>query len=57
VGLYPGIFLPYQMLVGEITLVSLFLLIWMSVGMFIIGIFIFRLGLKKYSSGNLVLQM
>jgi ABC-type uncharacterized transport system permease subunit len=27
VGLYPGIFLPYQMLVGEITLVSLFLLI------------------------------
>jgi ABC-type uncharacterized transport system permease subunit len=57
VGLYPGIFLPYRMMIGESTLLSRLLLIWMSAGMFLIGILVFRRGLKKYSSGNLVLQM
>ena len=57
VGLYPGVFLPYRILLGEGNLLSRLLLICMSAGMFLLGLFIFRSGLKKYSSGNLVLQM
>jgi hypothetical protein len=55
--IYPGIYLPYYIMMGEANRTSRLLLIWASAGMFIAGICVFRQGLKRYSSGNLVLQM
>ncbi|MCF7835329.1 ABC-2 family transporter protein [Candidatus Gracilibacteria bacterium] len=57
IGLYPGVYLPYQMIVGESSLLNWIILIGSSVLMFLIGIGIFRRGLGRYSSGNLVVQM
>jgi ABC-2 type transport system permease protein len=58
VGLYPAVFLPYWMMSsGEGNLLTLLLLVVCSIGMLALGFFIFNRGLKRYSSGNLVLQM
>jgi len=57
VWLYPGVFLPYQMISAHASLMNRLVLIGMAVGMFFLGIYIFKTGLRKYSSGNLVVQM
>ncbi|MDR2416250.1 MAG: hypothetical protein LBD75_06735 [Candidatus Peribacteria bacterium] len=57
IGLYPGVFLPYLMLVDGTSALDRILLIGSSTLMFLIGILVFQWGLKRYSSGNLVLQM
>ena len=57
VGLYPALFLPYQMLLNGATMTNWIILIGSSVLMFLFWIYMFHRGLKRYSSGNLVLQM
>lgn len=57
VWLYPAIFLPYKMLIQWSTRIDRIILIGASILMFLIGIYTFHKGLKRYSSGNLVLQM
>ncbi|GHV25323.1 hypothetical protein FACS1894176_03510 [Bacteroidia bacterium] len=57
VGLYPGVFLPYRILVEGSTLFNWVILALISFAILLIGVLVFYRGLKKYSSGNLVLQM
>lgn len=57
IGLYPWVFLPYQMMVWKSNIESRLILICASIIMFILWIFIFHRWLKRYSSGNLVVQM
>lgn len=57
VGLYPGVFLPYQMMTGNPNIQNRLVLILASVAMFIFWIFVFYRWLRRYSSWNLVHQM
>ncbi len=57
VGLYPWVFLPYQMMTGKSNVESRVILILASIAMFIFWIFIFHRWLRRYSSWNLVIQM
>lgn len=57
VGLYPWVFLPYQMMTGEANLQNRLILIFASIAMFVFWIFMFYRWLKRYSSWNLVHQM
>lgn len=57
IGLYPGVYLPYQMIVGNASIRNWIVLVGSSIFMFLIGIWIFKRGLRRYSSGNLVVQM
>lgn len=55
--LYPWVFLPYRMMTSQAKPIQWIILIWSAVLIFIIGVFVFRRWLKRYSSGNLVVQM
>lgn len=57
VGLYPGVFLPYQMMTGNPNIQNRLVLILASVAMFVFWIFMFYRWLRRYSSWNLVHQM
>jgi ABC-2 type transport system permease protein len=57
IGLYPGVFLPYQMLISDTHLQDRVILVLASIAMFIVWIWIFYRWLRRYSSGNLVVQM
>ncbi|MFZ2150671.1 MAG: ABC-2 family transporter protein [Candidatus Absconditicoccaceae bacterium] len=57
IGLYPGVYLPYQMIIGNASMLDRIILFVSGALMFLIGIWIFKRGLRRYSSGNLVVQM
>jgi ABC-type uncharacterized transport system permease subunit len=57
IGLYPGVFLPYRILTDGSTLFHRVMLTVLSLAILLVGVGVFQWGLKKYSSGNLVLQM
>ena len=57
IGLYPWVFLPYQMMAWETNIVSRFILIFSSIAMFILWVYTFHRWLARYSSWNLVIQM
>ena len=57
IGLYPWVYLPYQMIVGNASVRDWVILFVSGILMFLIWIWIFRRWLRRYSSGNLVVQM
>lgn len=57
VGLFPFCILPYRLLSGDASGRRRAVLIGIDVGVFLLGIFAFTKWLKKYTSGNLIMQM
>lgn len=57
IWLYPWVYLPYQMIIWHAGIWNWTVLIVSSLLMFLIWIWIFKRGLGRYSSGNLVVQM
>lgn len=57
IWLYPGVYLPYQMIIGNASMLDRIILFVSGALMFLIWIWIFKRGLRRYSSGNLVVQM
>lgn len=55
--LFPGVILPYRMMLWATTLWQWVILVWFAIIIPMIWIFVFNRWLKKYSSGNLVNQM
>jgi len=55
--LFPSMILPYRMMMWTSTLWQWLLLIWFAVIVPLLWILVFKRWLKRYSSGNLVLQM
>lgn len=55
--LFPGVILPYKIMIWTSTLQQWLLFIWFAVLMMLLWILVFRRWLKRYSSGNLVHQM
>ena len=55
--LFPSVLLPYYMMIGNSTIWQRALLVSLSIIIFVIWIIVFKIWLKKYSSGNLVHQM
>lgn len=55
--LFPWAILPYKMMIWTSTLSQWIILIWFTIVIPIIWVRIFKRGLKRYSSGNLVHQM
>lgn len=57
IWLYPWVYLPYQMIVGNPSLWNWIILFVSAISMFLIGMWIFKKWLSRYSSGNLIVQM
>ncbi len=57
IWLYPWVYLPYQMIIWRASIWNRIILVISSVLMFLIWIWIFKRWLRRYSSGNLVVQM
>ena len=55
--LFPSVILPYQMLIGESTIIERLLVIVLCLATLWLWIRVFNRWLKRYSSGNLVHQM
>lgn len=55
--LFPSVLLPYRMLMWTSTIWQWLLLIWFAIIIFTAWVLVFRIWLKRYSSGNLVHQM
>jgi len=55
--LFPWVILPYKMMIWTATLWQWSIMIWFTILIPAIWIFVFKRWLKKYSSGNLVHQM
>ena len=57
IWLYPWVYLPYQMIVWNASVWNRIVLIVSSILMLSIGLWVFKRWLRRYSSGNLVVQM
>lgn len=55
--LFPWVILPYRMMMWVSTLLQRSIMIWFAIIIPLLWIWIFKRWLKRYSSGNLVLQM
>lgn len=55
--LFPGMILPYMMIIWTTTLRQWIIMMWFAILMPIIWVRVFKRWLKRYSSGNLVHQM
>lgn len=55
--LFPGVILPYKMLISATTLRQWILMAWFAILIPIVWIRVFKKWIKRYTSGNLVHQM
>ena len=55
--LFPGVILPYKMIIWTTTLRQWIIMVWFAVLILIIWVLVFKRWLRRYSSGNLVHQM
>ncbi len=55
--LFPLSFLPYYIISQWWSIINRILLIVLNIWMFVAGVFLFKKGLKKYTSWNLIVQM
>lgn len=54
--LYPAYFLPFKIIRSWWTLIDWTIFIWISIAIFAFSLFFYKAWLKKYSSGNLIIQ-